>query len=85
MIELYDKLDTDSAAENIKEVVDKTPLMYNFNISDEHKANIYLKREDLQNVRSYKIRGAFNKISSLSTIYFSSANNLDRFFLVPVI
>lgn len=35
-------------------------------MSEKYQANIYLKREDLQTVRSYKIRGAFNKIKSLS-------------------
>ncbi len=43
-----------------------TPLSYNRNLSEKFGANVYLKREDLQVVRSYKIRGAFNKISSLS-------------------
>lgn len=47
-------------------VVEHTPLQLNLNLSDRYKANIYLKREDLQIVRSYKIRGAYNKISSLS-------------------
>ena len=49
----------------IKDVVLHTPLMRNLNASNEHKANIYLKREDLQVVRSYKLRGAYNKISTL--------------------
>lgn len=52
--------------EKLKDVVVRTPLMKNFNASKEHGANIYLKREDLQEVRSYKIRGAYNKIASLS-------------------
>ncbi len=51
---------------NIKEVSFHTPLQYNLNLSEEFDANIYLKREDLQVVRSYKIRGAYNKISGLS-------------------
>jgi threonine dehydratase len=38
----------------------------NLNLSRKYQANIYLKREDLQVVRSYKIRGAYNKMSSLS-------------------
>ncbi len=50
---------------NIKEVTVHTPLQYNLNLSEEFGAGIYLKREDLQVVRSYKIRGAFNKISGL--------------------
>ncbi|PWJ40069.1 threonine ammonia-lyase [Sediminitomix flava] len=50
----------------LKEVVNRTPLMRNMNLSEKHDANILLKREDLQVVRSYKIRGAYNKISSLT-------------------
>lgn len=55
------------AATTLKEVVAVTPLQENFNISKQFCANVFLKREDLQQVRSYKIRGAFNKISSLTT------------------
>jgi len=47
-------------------VVQTTPLMKNRNLSEEFQASILLKREDLQVVRSYKIRGAYNKISSLT-------------------
>ena len=54
------------AAKNLKNVAFCTPLIKNLNESKEFGASIYLKREDLQAVRSYKIRGAFNKISSLS-------------------
>lgn len=59
--------DIERAAETLKDVVLKTPLMLNVNVSNQHHAKVYLKREDLQQVRSYKIRGAFNKISSLSS------------------
>jgi threonine dehydratase len=52
---------------NLAEVVLKTPLQLNINLSDKYEANVYLKREDLQQVRSYKIRGAYNKISNLDT------------------
>jgi len=51
---------------NLKGVINKTPLEYNERLSNLYGANIYLKREDLQPVRSYKIRGAYNKISSLT-------------------
>jgi threonine dehydratase len=47
-------------------VVFPTPLAENRNLSEEFKATVLLKREDLQVVRSYKIRGAYNKISTLS-------------------
>lgn len=50
----------------LKSFIDHTPLMLNHNLSNKFKANVWLKREDLQIVRSYKIRGAYNKISSLS-------------------
>ncbi|MCG1034820.1 threonine ammonia-lyase IlvA [Polaribacter sargassicola] len=55
-----------AAAENLKGVVSKTPLNKNFGLSKELSATILFKREDLQVVRSYKIRGAFNKMLSLS-------------------
>lgn len=58
-------LDSVAAARRIREVVNHTPLQYNYHLSEKYGADIYLKREDLQAVRSYKIRGAFNKISSL--------------------
>ncbi|PCI97188.1 MAG: threonine dehydratase [Flavobacteriales bacterium] len=54
------------AAATLKGVAVVTPLVQNLNASKEHKATILLKREDLQIVRSYKIRGAYNKINSLS-------------------
>lgn len=53
------------AAQRLEEVVLKTPLIKNERYSRLYQSNIYLKREDLQQVRSYKIRGAYNKISSL--------------------
>ncbi|MAD96323.1 MAG: threonine dehydratase [Flavobacteriaceae bacterium] len=53
-------------AERLKAVSSRTPLMYNNRASKEFQCNVLYKREDLQIVRSYKIRGAFNKISSLS-------------------
>jgi threonine dehydratase len=55
------------AALRLKAVVKKTPLQFNLNLSNRYKCNVYLKREDLQIVRSYKIRGAFNMMSTLPT------------------
>lgn len=49
----------------LKPVVLKTPLQYHRKLSEKFGAEIYLKREDLQVVRSYKIRGAYNLINSL--------------------
>lgn len=69
------------AAANLSNVALKTPLMKSERYSKEFDANILFKREDLQLVRSYKIRGAYNKISSLSEeqrakgIVCSSAGN----------
>ena len=54
------------AAERLQGVAVHTPLMHNLNLSERYGANIYLKREDLQVVRSYKIRGAFNKMAALT-------------------
>jgi threonine dehydratase len=50
----------------LQEVVVPTPLQHNRALSEKFGCNIYLKREDLQVVRSFKIRGAYNLISSLS-------------------
>ncbi|MCJ0742800.1 threonine ammonia-lyase IlvA [Pedobacter montanisoli] len=58
-------LDFSSAAQRLKNIVRRTALEYNAGLSKLFEANIYLKREDLQIVRSYKLRGAYNKISSL--------------------
>lgn len=63
-MDLLDKIY--QARERIKNVALHTPLMLNENLSAEFSADIYLKREDLQPVRSYKLRGAYNKIVSLS-------------------
>jgi len=51
---------------NLKDVVLHTPLQKNLNLSEELQTNVFLKREDLQTVRSYKLRGAYNKIVQLS-------------------
>ncbi len=49
----------------LEEILEPTPFQKNQNLSDIYEANVYLKREDLQMVRSYKIRGAFNKIRTI--------------------
>ncbi|MEL0455756.1 threonine ammonia-lyase IlvA [Flavobacteriaceae bacterium SZ-1-7] len=58
--------DVKRAAETIKKVSAVTPLSPSLRYSKKFGANILFKREDLQQVRSYKIRGAYNKISSLT-------------------
>ncbi len=55
-----------NASDKLADVVIKSPLEKNLNLSEKFNTNIYLKREDLQKVRSFKIRGALNKILSLS-------------------
>lgn len=60
-------LNFDSASVKLRQVVKRTPLIYNAALSKKYDCSIYLKREDLQIVRSYKLRGAYNMISSLSS------------------
>lgn len=62
----HETIDIDSAFAVLRDVVLKTPLQFHKKLSEKFGAQIYLKREDLQVVRSYKLRGAFNLIQSLS-------------------
>src|SRR5215471_14367691 len=55
----------EEAAARLNGVVNRTPLQFNHNLSRKFACNIFLKREDLQVVRSYKLRGAYNMMSSL--------------------
>lgn len=55
----------ETAHERIKEVVTETPFLENYNLSKKYDCKVFLKREDMQVVRSFKIRGAYNKIKSL--------------------
>ena len=59
------QLDFSGAYARLKDVVKKTPLIYNHNLSRKYGCDLYLKREDLQIVRSYKLRGAYNMMSLL--------------------
>ena len=61
-----DKLDSKAAAQRLDGIAKHTPLIYHPKLSAKYNAEIYLKREDLQVVRSYKLRGAYNMISQLS-------------------
>src|SRR3982751_2107128 len=61
----HPSLNFSAAAERLKNVATRTPLMLNYNLSRRYNAKVYLKREDLQLVRSYKLRGAYNMMSSL--------------------
>jgi threonine dehydratase len=65
-----------------KKIIKKTPLEYNYRLSTLFNSQIYFKREDLQTVRSFKIRGAFNAIhkyvnqtNEISSITTASAGN----------
>ncbi|MEI7653640.1 MAG: threonine ammonia-lyase IlvA [bacterium] len=60
------KTDIIQAAKRIKDVVPETPLQYSARLSEKYGAHIYLKREDLTRVRSFKIRGAYNKMAQLT-------------------
>jgi threonine dehydratase len=60
--------DVEAASEKLKEVVSLTPLSKNERYSNQFECNVLFKREDLQQVRSYKIRGAYNKMSSLNEV-----------------
>jgi threonine dehydratase len=57
--------DVDAAAERLAGVVQPSPLQRNARLSEAFGADVYLKREDLQPVRSYKIRGAYNLMAQL--------------------
>ncbi len=56
-----------AAAEKLKGIALVSPLEKHIRFSEKYECNMLFKREDLQQVRSYKIRGAYNKISSLSS------------------
>jgi threonine dehydratase len=58
-------LDFAAAAARLKGVVYRTPLQYNAGLSARYHCDVYLKREDLQVVRSYKLRGAYNMMYTL--------------------
>ena len=58
--------DIRKASEVLDEILEITPYKRNDFLSHLYDADIYLKREDLQIVRSYKIRGAYNKIRTLA-------------------
>ncbi|KHL10646.1 L-threonine ammonia-lyase [Mumia flava] len=57
--------DVDAAADVVAKVVDRTALQPDARLSDRTGAQVWLKREDLQVVRSYKLRGAFHMIARL--------------------
>lgn len=58
--------DVEAAAQRISGVVTPTPLQFSDRLSHLTGALVYLKREDLQVVRSYKVRGAYNLLKQLT-------------------
>jgi threonine dehydratase len=70
-------MNTINAFKNINKIMKITPLQFNIDLSFKYNNNIYLKREDLTPVKSYKIRGAYNKMSSIinNNIVTCSAGN----------
>ncbi|MDQ6421326.1 threonine ammonia-lyase IlvA [Paenibacillus sp. LHD-117] len=51
---------------HLKDVIVRTPLQYNRVLSERYNCQVWLKREDLQIVRSFKIRGAYHLMRSLA-------------------
>lgn len=60
------------ASQALKGVINKTPLQRNEILSEKYNCNLFLKREDLQVVRSFKIRGAYNLIQSIPSNQLSN-------------
>src|SRR3989338_11431399 len=67
MSKLFSVKLVDEAREALRNVVKETPLQFNRGLSEKFGAKIYLKREDLQIVRSYKLRGAYNRMRVLTS------------------
>lgn len=61
-----DYKDIEKAEKVVREIIPGTPCWHSSQLSDRYHCTVYTKREDRQKVRSFKIRGAYNKISSLS-------------------
>ncbi len=54
------------AYQKLKDIVAHTPLQKNERLSEKYNCNVYLKREDLQHVRSFKLRGAYYMMNTLT-------------------
>lgn len=61
---LVTKEDVLAAYKSIKDSVSRTPLQFDRSLSEKFRCQVYLKREDLQKVRSFKLRGAYYAIKS---------------------
>ena len=67
MAKLFDIQSIQKAKDIVREVALETPLQLNERLSDQYNAKVYFKREDLQPIRSFKLRGAYHKIYKLSS------------------
>ena len=75
---ILDRKTINGVYKNIEKYIINTPLQYSERLSNKYNASIYLKREDLQKTRSFKIRGSLNKILKTNTnknIVCASAGN----------
>ena len=59
--------DIESARERIARHIHRTPLVYSRSLSEMSGAEVYIKAENLQKTGSFKVRGAFNKLSRLGS------------------
>ena len=66
MADLFDIKNIQNAKDIVRDVALVTPLQHNERLSEQYDANVYFKREDLQPIRSFKLRGAYHKIYKLS-------------------
>ncbi|MGX7124453.1 threonine ammonia-lyase IlvA [Enterococcus viikkiensis] len=64
-MELINDTEVRSAYQLLKNAVNHTPLQYDRHLSEKYQATVLLKREDLQKVRSFKLRGAYYAIKKL--------------------
>ena len=67
MAKLFDIQSIQKAKDIVREVALETPLQLNERLSEQYGAKVYFKREDLQPIRSFKLRGAYHKIYKLSS------------------
>ena len=66
MAKLFDIKNIQKAKDIVRDVALITPLQRNERLSEQYDSNVYFKREDLQPIRSFKLRGAYHKIYKLS-------------------
>jgi len=66
LAELFDIKNIQKVKDIVRDVALITPLQRNERLSEQYDANVYFKREDLQPIRSFKLRGAYHKIYKLS-------------------